>query len=147
MPQITGANVFTLYSLPLVLILVNNVLGTCRQLMQLLILYLQLSQTAITELGLLLSRHLSVVIGSMHYPSLRVVFIWKTIPFVSLSVSARLPICANPNNAHVVTWLIPEAIMACHAKGVLEELETQLSKRSYLPYFVTNRTAIDYKIC
>ena len=76
----------------------------------------------ITELGLLLSRHLTVVIGSMHYPSLHVVFAWKMMPFVLLTVSAWVSVCANPVNAHVVTWLIREAIMACHVNGVLGEL-------------------------
>ena len=110
------------YPIPLVLMQVNNVLGTCRQLMQLLILYLQLSQTTITELGLLLSRHLTEVIGSIYYPSLRVVIAWKTMLFMSLSVSAWVPVCANHINAHVVTWLIRETIIACHVKGVLGEL-------------------------
>ena len=63
MSWMTGANVITLYSLPLALMQVSNVLGTCRQLMQLLIRYLQLSQTTIIELGLLQSRYLTVVIG------------------------------------------------------------------------------------
>ena len=76
----------------------------------------------IIELGLLLSRHLTVVIGSMHYPSLHAVFAWKMMPFVLLSVSAWVPVCANPINAHVTTWLIREAIMACQVNGVLREL-------------------------
>ena len=74
-----------------------------------------------TELGLLLSRHLTVVIGSMHYPSLRVVFAWKTMPFVSLPGSAWMPVCANPINGYVVTWLTREVIIACHVKGMLGE--------------------------
>ena len=84
--------------------------------MQLLILYFQLSQTSITELGLLLSRHLTVVIDSKQYPSLRVVFAWKAMSFVSLSVSAWVLVCVNPINAPAVTWLIREAIMVCHVK-------------------------------
>ena len=98
-PWITGANVITLYSPPLVPMQVSDVLGACRRLMQLLILYMQLSQMTITELGLLLLRHLTVVIGSMHYPSLHVVFARKTMLFVSLSVTAWVPVCVNPTNA------------------------------------------------
>ena len=39
MSWMTGANVITLYTLPMVLILVSNVLGTCHRLMQLFILF------------------------------------------------------------------------------------------------------------
>ena len=143
----TGADAITVNSLPLVLMQVNNVLGTCHLFQQLLILYLQLSQTTITELSLLPSRHLTVVIGSMHYSSFCVIFAWKTMRFVSFSVSAWVPVCANPINARVVTCSIRETIMACHVKGVLENFETQLHKRSYLPCFVTSRNAIDQRTC
>ena len=119
----TGANVITLYSLQLVPMQVSNVLETCRRLMQLLILYLQLSQMTITELGLLLSRHLTVVVDTMHYPSLQQ---WISHGRRCHSCCCRsplgVPVCANPIDAHVVTWLIREAIMACHVNRVLGEL-------------------------
>ena len=42
--------------------------------------------------------------------------------FETVSVSAWVPVCANPINAKEVTWLIREANMAYHVKGVLGEL-------------------------
>ena len=46
-----------------------------------------------------------MVIGSMHYPSLHVVFAWKTKSFISFSVSTCVPVWANSINAHVVSCL------------------------------------------
>ena len=53
------------------------------------------------------------------YPSLHVVFAWKAMPFVSLSVSVWVPVCVNITDAYAVTWLISEVIMAGHENGIL----------------------------
>ena len=126
---------------------VSNVLGTCRQLMQLLISYLKLSQTNITARPTAVKApHSGDWLNALPITSCGLRMEDNAIRVaVGLNLDANLCelhqfTCGNMVNTRGNLWLVMK-------KECWENFKTQLPERFYLPCSVTSRTAIDQRTC